>query len=94
MIKAGRILVTVNFTGKERPAGYMVRIEPEGGESVGKYGGSGDISDKNQIAFDKVPPGRYILRGQPNPSSGDQQTEPVKIDLKSGETAEVKLGAK
>lgn len=94
MIKAGRILVTVDFTGKERPAGYMVRIEPEGGESVGKYGGSGDISDKNQIAFDKVPPGRYVLRGQPNPSSGDQQTEPVKIDLKGGETAEVKLGAK
>jgi hypothetical protein len=94
MIKAARLLVTVDFTGKERPAGYIVKIEPEGGETVGKYGGSGNINDKNQITFDNVPPGRYILRGQPNPSSGDQQTQPVKIDLKGGDTTEVTFPAK
>ena len=29
--------------------------------------GSGNIDAKNQIAFENVPPGRYVLRGQPNP---------------------------
>ena len=94
MIQAGRVLVTVDFTWKERPAGYIVNIEPEGGEAVGKYGGSGNIDAKNQIAFDQVPPGRYVLKGQPNPSSGDQRTEPVTIDLKGGQTTEVKLHEK
>jgi hypothetical protein len=94
MIRAGRILVTVDFTGKERPAAYIVRIEPEGGEAVGKYGGSGHINDKNQIAFDNVPPARYVLRGHPNPSSGDQETDPITVDLKGGQTAEIKLSAK
>jgi hypothetical protein len=94
MIQAGRILVTVDFTGKQRPAAYIVSIEPEGGEAVGKYGGSGHINDKNQIAFDDVPPARYVLRGQPNPSSGDQRTDAVTVDLKGGKTAEIKLSAK
>jgi hypothetical protein len=94
MTQAGRIVVTVDFTGRERPGGYIVNIEPEGGSAVGKYGGSGNINAKNQIAFENVPPGRYVLRGQPNPSSGDQRTEPVTIDLKGGQTSEVKLQAK
>jgi hypothetical protein len=94
MIRAGRILVTVDFTGKERPEGYLVNVEPEGGDGVGKYGGSGQINDKNQIAFDNVPPARYVLRGQPNPMSGDQRTDPVTVDLKGGKTAEIKLSAK
>src|SRR5262249_42056498 len=63
MIRSGRILVTVDFTGKERPAAYLVSIEPEGGEAVGKYGGSGHINDQNQITFNDVPPARYVLRG-------------------------------
>ncbi len=44
--------------------------------------------------FDNVPPGRYVLRGQPNPSSGDQRTEAIKIDLKGGEAVEVTVIAK
>ncbi|HWY86547.1 MAG TPA: carboxypeptidase-like regulatory domain-containing protein [Gemmataceae bacterium] len=94
MIKSARILVTVDFTGKERPAGYIVQIEPEGGNAVGTFGGSGNINAKNQIAFENVPPGRYVFRGQPNPSSGDQRTNPVTIDLKGGQKAEVTLNAK
>jgi hypothetical protein len=94
MIRAGRIVVTVDFTGKERPAAYTVMIEPEGGEAVGKYGGSGHINAKNQMVFDNVPPARYVLRGQPNPGSADQQTDPVTVDLKGGKTAEIKLIAK
>jgi hypothetical protein len=94
MIKSGRVVVTVDFTGKKRPAGYMVSIEPEGGEAVGKYGGSGNINPKNQMTFEEVPPARYVIRGRPNPSSAGQETEPVTIDLKGGTAAEVKLKAK
>ena len=72
MMKSASVRVTVDFTGKERPDGYMVKIEPEGGEAVGTYGGSGNIDAKNQMTFENVPPGRYVLRGQPNPGSGDR----------------------
>jgi hypothetical protein len=94
MIKSARILVTVDFTGKERPAGYIVEIEPEGGNAIGTFGGSGNINAKNQIAFENVPPGRYIFHGHPNPSSGDQRTDPVTIYLKGGQNSEVTLNAK
>jgi hypothetical protein len=94
MIRAGRVVVTVDFTGRQRPDGYIVRIEPEGGETVGKYGGSGNINDKDQMTFDFVPPGRYVVRGHPNPSSDDRQTTPMTIDVEGGKTAEVKLVAK
>jgi len=94
MIRAGRIVVSVNFGGKVQPDAYIVQIEPEGGDAVGKYGGSGHINAKNQITFDNVPPGRYVLRGRPNPGAENQQTDPVTVDLKGGKTAEIKLNAK
>jgi hypothetical protein len=94
MMKATRVLVTVDFGGNARPGAYIVNIDPEGGSAVGKYGGSGHIDGKNQIAFENVPPGRYVLRGQPNPSSGNQQTEQVTIETKGGRTVEVTLTAK
>jgi hypothetical protein len=94
MIKSARVVVTVDFTGKKRPAEYMVSIAPKGGEAVGKYGGSGNINPKDKMTFDNVPPGEYMIRGRPNPGSANQETEPVMIDLKGGKTAEVKLSAK
>jgi hypothetical protein len=94
MSKAARVLVTVDFTGKVRPAGYIVQIEPEGGDRIGSFGGSGNINAKNQIAYENIPPGRYVLRGRPNPSSGDQETELITVDLKGGQKAEVTLHAK
>jgi hypothetical protein len=94
MIKSARIEVTVDFTGKERPEGYMVQLASEGGDKVGTYGGSGNINAKNQMIFENVPPGRYVLSGRPNPGSDKQQTEPVTIDLKGGQTAKVTLNAK
>ena len=94
MMKSASVRVTVDFTGKERPEGYMVSIEPEGGEVVGSYGGSGNIDAKNQMTFEIVPPGRYVLRGRPNPGSDDEQTEPVTVDLKGGQASEVTLKAK
>ena len=56
------------------PREYLVHLEPEGGEAVGKWSGSGQIDAKNQIEFDDVPPGRYVLQGRPNPCRVDQQT--------------------
>jgi hypothetical protein len=94
MNPAGRIVVTVDFTGTQRPHDYIVNLEPEGGNAVGSYGGSGQINDKNQIAFENIPPGKYMLHGQPNPGSANQRTEPVHVDLKGGKTADVKLIAK
>ena len=72
----------------------MVKIEPEGGEVVGSYGGSGNIDAKNQMTFEIVPPGRYVLRGRPNPGSDGEETGPVTVDLKGGQAAEVTLKAK
>jgi hypothetical protein len=94
MMKAASLRVTVDFTGKERPAGYMVSIAPEGGEVVGSYGGSGNIDARNQMTFAIVPPGRYVLRGRPNPGSDAEETLPVTVDLKGGQAAEVTLKAR
>ena len=73
---------------------YLVRIEPEGGEKVGAYGGSGNIDAKNQMAFENVPPGRYVFSGQPNPGSPKQRTEPITVELKGGQSANGTLMAK
>jgi protocatechuate 3,4-dioxygenase beta subunit len=94
MIKAARLRVTVEFPVFDRPKAYIVQIEPEGGSRVGSWGGSGNIDDKDQITFNDVPPGRYVLRGQPNPSSADQHSESVTVELKGGETTDLTLPAK
>ncbi len=39
------------------------------------------------------PPGRYVLQGQPNPSSGEQRTEPLTMDLQGRKTTEITLPA-
>jgi hypothetical protein len=94
MIPSASIRATVDFAGTQQPGGYIVELHPESGDAVGTYGGSGNINAQNQIAFENVPPGRYVLRGHPNPSSGDQRTEPVTVDLKGGQAAEITLKAK
>jgi hypothetical protein len=94
MIRAANVYVAVDFSGKERPAAYIVNISPEGGDRVGSFGGSGHIDANGHIAFKEVSPGRYVLRGQPNPSSGDQWSEAVSVELKGGQTARVTLIAK
>jgi hypothetical protein len=94
MIRSARVRVTVDFTRAKRPAAYIVHMKPEEGEAVGKWSGSGNLHANNQISFDDVPPGRYVVRGQPNPSSRNQQTKPLTIDLKGGQTTEVTLSAK
>jgi hypothetical protein len=94
MHKSARLRVRVDFGGKTRPAGYLVDIEPEGGSRVGTWGGSGNIDEHNEITFSDFPPGRYVLRGHPNPSSADELTQPLAVDLKGGRLTEVTLRAK
>jgi hypothetical protein len=94
MMKAASVRVTVDFAGRKWPGEYMVSIKPEGGEVIGSYGGSGYIDAKNQMAFEILPPGRYILSGRPNPGSDAQETEPVTVDLKGGQASEITLKAK
>jgi hypothetical protein len=94
MMKSARLRVTVDFNGKNRPTDYIVEIEPEGGSAVGTWGGSGNIDAHNQIAFYDVPPGRYVLHGHPNPSSANERTKPLTIELKGGRSTEITLSAK
>lgn len=94
MIKAGRVEVTVDFTGKVRPQEYLVHIDPEGGSKIGSWGGVGRTNDNNQVIYENVPPGRYVLVGRPNPTSERQRTAPVTVDVKGGDTAKVTLKAK
>ncbi|HLW64138.1 MAG TPA: carboxypeptidase-like regulatory domain-containing protein [Gemmataceae bacterium] len=94
MMKSTQVIVTIDFTGMKRPAGYMVSIAPVGGEKIGSYGGSGNINDKNQMTFDNVPPGKYVLKGRPNPGADKEETDAATVDLKGGETVHVKLTAK
>jgi hypothetical protein len=94
MKKAARMVVTVDFSDRLSPQGYIVEVAPEGGEAVGKWGGSGQINDKNQIMFENIPPGRYTIKGHPNPSSKDQHTLPMTVDLKGGETTESTIVAR
>ncbi len=94
MIKSARLRVRIDFGGKPRPVGYLVRIEPEGGSAVGTWGGSGNIDAYNEISFaDIPPPGRYVLHGQPNPSTGNQRTKPLTIKLKGGRLTEITASA-
>ena len=94
MIKAARLRVTVDFTGIDRPGAYIVELKPEGGEAVGKWSGSGNIDAKNQIEFDDVPPGRYVLQGRPNPSGKNEQARPMPVILNVGRSIEVTLPAR
>jgi hypothetical protein len=94
MLRAGQLHVTVDFTGTTRPNEYMVDIEPEGGVAVGSWAGVGEIEANNQTSFHDVSPGKYVLQGHPNPSSDDERTKRVVVEVKGGETAEVTLSAK
>jgi len=94
MIKSAQVTVTVFFPGTDRPRSYIVHMEPEGGSAVGKWGGSGRIDANNKMVFNNVPPGRYVLHGRPNPSSRNQETERITIELEGGKTTAIALPAK
>ena len=84
----------MEFSGANRPDGYIVQMEPEGGSQVGKWSGSGNVDAQSQISFRDVPPGRYVVTGRPNPGSDDQRSQPMTIDLQGGSVIDVTLPAK
>ena len=94
MFRSSQLRVTVDFSKTTRPDAYIIEIEPEGGSMVGSWGGSATIDANNQYSFSDVPPGRYVLKGRPNPGSEDQETDPTTVVLLGGENLEVKLVAK
>src|SRR5262249_7030944 len=89
MQEADLVEVTVVFKGGNRPDGYFVELAPEGGEAVGKWSGSGNIDANNHIAFENIPAGRYVLQVRPNPSSANEQSKPMTLELKGGETTAI-----
>jgi hypothetical protein len=96
MERSAEIRVTVDFGGKKRSPAYSVEIDAEGGRAVGSWGGEGSIDQKNQVVYADVPPGRYVIQGHPNPYSPSrhEETTPVTIELKAGQSAQVTLLAK
>jgi hypothetical protein len=94
MMQAARLEVAVDFTGKARPEHYLVKPEPEDGLKAGTCGGTAEIGAGNQITFDSVSPGRYDVRGHPNPHSENQVSDPIAVDLKGGASTKVTLEAK
>jgi protocatechuate 3,4-dioxygenase beta subunit len=94
MIKAAALEVTVDFTGTTRPEGYIVEVAPEGGEAVGKWGGSGNINAEGTITYKQIPPGKYVVTGRPNPGKESDRTEPQTVDLLGGETTKIMLHPK
>lgn len=94
MQPAAKLQVIIDFSATKRPKGYIVHVEPEGGEQVGKWSGDGNIDDDDQITYENIPPGKYVITGRPNPGSEKQTTDPIKVDLAGGEITEVTLPAK
>jgi hypothetical protein len=66
---------------------------PDGGQAVGSWGGSANIDARNQVMFRDVPPRRYTIQGRPNPSSADQHSKPLTIELNGGQASRIKLPA-
>lgn len=94
MAPSAQIHVAVDFANSKRPEGYIVEIEPEGGNVVGSWGGSGNIDGNNEITFSNAPAGKYFIWGHPNPSSGKDNTPQIMIDAKGGATVDVVLKVK
>ncbi len=94
MSSAGKVHAVVDFGSAARPQEYIVELTPIGGNVVGSWGGSSQISDRNDVSFNDVPPGRYELVGHPNPSSESENTKAIAVDVKGDETEEVKITAK
>ncbi|MDX1966471.1 MAG: carboxypeptidase-like regulatory domain-containing protein [Planctomycetaceae bacterium] len=94
MRPSAQLKITVDFSAAARPEGYIVHVIPEGGEKVGKWSGSGNIDAEGGITYEDIPPGRYVVRGRPNPGSDAQQTPDVLLDLKGGKQTEVTIKAR
>lgn len=94
MVRSARLRVKVEFGKSARPGEYLVEMEPEGGSKIGSWGGSSRVDDKGEVTMTGIPPGRYVLTGHPNPTSDNQKTKPVTVELKGGRLTEVTIEAR
>ncbi len=92
--QSGNMQVVVDFSDRVSTGDYIVEVSPEGGSEVGTWGGSATVDAGGSYLFENVPPGRYILRGRPNPGSTNDETDPKTIEVVAGETINVVLIAK
>jgi hypothetical protein len=69
-------------------------VKPEGGDKIGTWGASSTLDATNQVTYENVPPGRYLIIGRPNPGRTSQEADPVTVNLQGGETTEVTIQAK
>ncbi len=88
MSKAAAIIVRVEFSRDRGKKEYIASLAPEGGEKVGSWGGSAKVDDQNTVKFNGIPPGKYVLKVHPNPSSEADRKEQT-IELKGGEVTTV-----
>ena len=93
-LNPGSLRVSVDFTGKDRPAEYVVELEHDGENAVGKFSATIGIDAKNAAIFENVPPGRYSVKGHPNPSTEEQATEVLKVDFSTHSFGDVTIKAK
>jgi hypothetical protein len=81
----------IKFPDDTHAVDYVVQIAPESGAKVGLWSGSAAADAHNTVEFHDVPAGRYRISARPNPSSGDDQTEELVVELKGGQTLEKEL---
>jgi hypothetical protein len=94
MFHAADLHVSVNFTSGKRAKGYVVQFEPESGANIEKPTHFANVDEKGEITFADQRPGRYVVYGYPNPyTQNDSETKRTTVELKPGETANVKLSA-
>jgi hypothetical protein len=94
MFRAADLHVSVNFTSGKRAKGYVVQLEPESGANIEKPSRFANVDEKGEITFADQRPGRYVVYGYPTPyTQNDSETKRTTVELKPGETANVKLSA-
>lgn len=97
LMKSSSVVIHVKFSADFKPtsdAGYLISMEPEEGEVVGKWSGSAGVDRENKARFDHVPPGKYKVYGWPNPGRDDQRTDRIAVELQGGVTESIEIVAK
>jgi 5-hydroxyisourate hydrolase-like protein (transthyretin family) len=81
----------VDETGKRPPGGIMLKLEPEGGNKPGSWGGSWNLSADGSFEMKGIPPGRYVISTRPNPGSSKFEPNVEKITVRSGKRYEIEI---
>jgi hypothetical protein len=85
MSKAASLIIKVEFARDPGKREFIANLSPEGGDKVGSWGGSSKVDAENKVKFSGIPPGKYVLRVYPNPSSEADRKKEQTIELKGGE---------